>query len=94
MELRSPDFATRIPGGGIEELRIFAFADAARLQLVGPLPDDSTPGTADLLGVGAGISLKAYRYLNGVIDYARALEDGSATRGGSDRVLFRVWTSF
>lgn len=94
VELRSPDFASRLPGGGIEELRLFAFADAARLQLVGPLPDDSTPGTADLLGVGAGISVKAYRYLNGVLDYARALEDGSATRGGSDRVLFRVWTSF
>jgi hypothetical protein len=35
-----------------------------------------------------------HRYLNGVIDYAHALEDGPATDGGSDRVLFRVWTSF
>jgi hemolysin activation/secretion protein len=95
-ELRSPELLQWLlpSAGDAGEMRVFGFVDAARLQLVGPLPDDSTPGTTDLLSVGAGLSLRVHRYLNGVIDYAHALEDGPATDGGSDRVLFRVWTSF
>ena len=98
LELRSPSIGEqlKIPGGSspIRELRVFAFVDAARLRLQGPLPDNSTPDTTELLSVGAGLNLQIYSYFNGVLDWARVLEDGPSTEAGSDRVLFRVWTSF
>ena len=98
LELRSPSIGEqlKIPGGSspIRELRVFAFVDAARLRLQGPLPDNSTPDTTELLSVGAGLNLQLYSYFNGVLDWARVLEDGPSTEAGSDRVLFRVWTSF
>jgi hemolysin activation/secretion protein len=96
LELRSPQLASYLPWAesSFEELRAFAFLDAARLQLKGPFSDGNTPGTADLLSVGAGLSMKLHPWLNGVVDYAYVLEDGPNTDARSDRVLFRVWTSF
>lgn len=98
LELRSPSIGEdlSLPGGmkPLRRLRVFAFVDAARLRLQGPLPDDSTPTTTDLLSVGAGLDLQVTPYFNSVVDWARVLEDGPSTEAGSDRVLFRVWTSF
>ena len=97
LELRSPPIGESLRIGGMVPLqgfRFFVFADAAHLRLQGPLPDSSTPSSTDLLSVGAGLNLQLFQYLNGVLDWARTIEDGPSTAGGADRVLFRVWTSF
>lgn len=97
LELRSPPIGESLRIGGMVPLqgfRFFVFADAAHLSLKGPLPDSSTPSSTDLLSVGAGLNLQLFQYLNGVLDWARTIEDGPSTAGGADRVLFRVWTSF
>jgi hemolysin activation/secretion protein len=97
IELRSPPLQRHFSPGGstpFDELRLFGFVDAAELRLNGPHPDDSTPESTQLLGVGAGLELKLHDYVNGVLDWAHALQNGPGTDAGSDRVLFRVWTSF
>ena len=97
LELRSPPLAKYLSLDGhtpFDELRLFGFFDAAELRLNGPSPDDSTPEDTRLMSIGAGLNLKMYEYVNGVLDWAHALEDGPGTDQGSDRVLFRVWTSF
>jgi hemolysin activation/secretion protein len=98
LELRSPSFGDGFTFGGsvppIQELRLFAFVDGAELRLNGPLPDENTPTRTRLLSAGAGLTFKLYSYLNGVLDWSYPFEDGPNTESGSDRLLFRVWTSF
>jgi hemolysin activation/secretion protein len=97
VELRSPPIGESLKVGSISPLqgfRVFLFADAARMTLNGPLPDADTPDRTELFSVGAGLTLQLFQYLNGVVDWSYPVVEGPSTPKGSDRVLFRVWTSF
>ncbi|TSD74370.1 ShlB/FhaC/HecB family hemolysin secretion/activation protein [Janthinobacterium sp. KBS0711] len=76
----------------LENWRLFAFADGARLRLRDPLPEQK-----DLFGlasVGVGSSFQFLRYLNGRIDFAYPLRDGPRTHKHVRRINFNLSASY
>ncbi|PMQ08478.1 ShlB/FhaC/HecB family hemolysin secretion/activation protein [Janthinobacterium sp. AD80] len=76
----------------LENWRLFAFADGARLRLRDPLPEQK-----DLFGlasVGVGSSFQFLRYLNGRIDFAYPLRDGPRTHKHVRRIHFNLSASY
>lgn len=75
----------------LENWRLFAFADGARLRLRDPLPEQK-----DLFGltsVGVGSSFQFLRCLNGRIDFAYPLRDGLRTHKHVRRINFNLSAS-
>jgi hemolysin activation/secretion protein len=80
---------------GINDLRLFAFADGAMLRVRDPL--SSQVPTSRLLSVGGGISLRAFDYLNLSTLLAAPLREKSSVPmdiGNSLRGQFRLWAEF
>ncbi|WEK02146.1 MAG: ShlB/FhaC/HecB family hemolysin secretion/activation protein [Candidatus Sphingomonas phytovorans] len=91
IELRSPSLG-KFSGGLIDELRLVAFADAGRVWVIDPLPDqDSSIG---LFSVGGGLRAKLLKRLSGDLDVGVPLKSNGATRSGDVRVQFRVSSDF
>ena len=76
----------------LENWRLFAFADGARLRLRDPLPEQK-----DLFGlasVGVGSSFQFLRYINGRIDFAYPLREGPRTHKHVRRINFNLSASY
>ena len=76
----------------LENWRLFAFADGARLRLRDPMIEQK-----DLFGlasVGVGSSFQFLRYLNGRIDFAYPLRDGPRTHKHVRRINFNLSASY
>jgi len=91
LEVRSPSFAPLL-GRWLTEARLFGFVDSAFLRVLQPLPDVTS--RYSLLGVGGGLSLRAFRRFSGQVLGAAALHDGVRTKEGDVRVDFVVKGEF
>lgn len=90
-ELRSPSLAS-LSGGLIDELRAVWFADAGRVWVIDPLPDQEAH--INLYSMGGGLRMKLFRTLSGDLDVALPLKDNGVTKVGDVRVHFRVSADF
>jgi hemolysin activation/secretion protein len=91
LELRSPSLADTI-GVPLNELRFHAFSDLGAVSINQPLPQQQR--LYWLQSVGAGLRIRVYEHFNGSLEDAVALANGSNTRGGTNRVLFRFYGDF
>lgn len=91
-ELRSPDLASRLGGGFLNELRVLAFVDSGLGGIHRPLigQDDEFR----LMSVGLGGRIKLFKYLNGAVDIGTPLISGPDTEDGSIFTRFRIWGEF
>jgi len=90
-ELRSPSIAGRI-GPRVNELRLHLFTDVGQASIQMPLPEQKR--TYTLESVGAGLRMRMFDRLNGALEDAVPLQNGTTTRAGANRVLFRVYGDF
>jgi hemolysin activation/secretion protein len=91
LELRSPSFAPLL-GAWLTEARFYGFVDSAFLKVIQPLPDVTSQYS--LIGVGGGLSVRAFRRFSGQVLGAAALHDGVKTKQGDIRVNFVVKGDF
>jgi hemolysin activation/secretion protein len=94
-ELRSPhleSLAGRRIGRYIDDLRVFAFVDAAAVQVVAPLPAQTD--FFDLYSTGAGVRFQLLKYLKGEADIGVPLTAGAVTRADKPRISFSVKSEF
>jgi hemolysin activation/secretion protein len=90
-ELRGPSLAERL-GGPVDEFRLHVFADVAHANIQNPLPQQVSAYT--LGSVGAGLRVRMFDHLTGLLDDAFVLSNGATTKADSNRVLFRVIGDF
>jgi len=88
-ELRSPALSK---WGGIDEWRVYGFADYGYLTLVDPLPEQTS--SFQLASLGAGSRLRLFDHFNGSLDAGMPLISQSPTRAGDWLLTFRVWGEF
>ena len=93
IELRSPSLAavTRL-GRYVDDLRLYAFADGAVLNVLAPLPDQTD--TFDLASAGLGLRVQLLRYVRGEVAVAVPFIDGTVTRADRPRATFSVKSEF
>lgn len=90
IELRSPSYAEHIPQ--ISELRLLAFADAAKLHVRHPL--SSNPDTHELYSAGLGFRLTGDKGFDAEFDWAWPLKDNSGVDEGDGRAHFKLHYGF
>ncbi len=91
VELRSPSLIGWL-GKKAGEWRVYAFADAGRLTIQNPLPDQVS--TFDLASVGVGSRFRLLDHLNASIDAGLPLIRQSHTQTHDLLLTFRVWAEF
>ncbi|MFC5741279.1 ShlB/FhaC/HecB family hemolysin secretion/activation protein [Dyella tabacisoli] len=91
-ELRSPSLATwlgrLVNDPFVNDWRFHFFIDGSRLQLIDPLKDQR--GRFNLLSTGVGTRFTLFRYVNGELEYAYPLKDGTRTKAHDGQWLFSV----
>lgn len=94
IELRSPSFATYTPylSRYIDELRLYAFADGAVLNVIAPLPDQTD--LFELASAGLGLRVQLLKYVRGEVAVAVPFIDGTATRADRPRATFSLKSEF
>lgn len=90
LELRSQPLT--FLGSTVENWRVYAFADAARLRLKSPLPEQDD--RFSLYSVGLGTTFKVGQYLAGRVDIGYPLVDGPRTKKHDRRVNFSLTASY
>lgn len=90
LELRSKPLS--FLGSMVENWRVYAFADAARLRLKSPLPEQDD--RFSLYSVGLGTTFKVGQYLAGRVDIGYPLVDGPRTKKHDTRVNFSLTASY
>ena len=90
LELRSQPLT--FLGSTVENWRVYAFADAARLRLKSPLPEQDD--RFSLYSVGLGTTFKVGQYLAGRVDIGYPLVDGPRTKKHDTRVNFSLTASY
>lgn len=91
IEFRTPSLS-RWLGGRVNEWRFYAFADAARLRLLDPLPEQEA--SFSLASVGIGTRLQLLNWLSANFDWAYPLKNGANTERHKPRAHFSVRASF
>ena len=91
LELRSPSLATLLPSF-VDELRFFAFGDAAKVKVLRTLPDQTS--FFQLFGVGGGVRLSLFKTFNGEFVVAVPIYDGPTTKSGDVRYMFTAKGQF
>jgi len=91
IELRSPPLLDWWGRKG-SEWRIYAFADAGRLTIQNPLPDQQS--TFDFASIGVGSRLQIFEHFNGSIDAGLPLIGQTRTQAHDLLLTFRVWADF
>jgi hemolysin activation/secretion protein len=91
LELRTPPLA-RLLGRPVTTLRMLAFVDAGAAKI--HLPQSGQQAASTLASAGVGASVRLFDAVGGEIDDAQVLLPGPATRGGANRVLFRIFGDF
>ncbi|MGJ7488703.1 ShlB/FhaC/HecB family hemolysin secretion/activation protein, partial [Variovorax sp. LT2P21] len=79
-------------GSAVENWRVYAFADAARLRLKSPLPEQED--RFSLYSVGVGTTFKLGQYLAGRVDIGYPLTDGPRTKKHDPRVNFSLTANY
>jgi hemolysin activation/secretion protein len=74
------------------EVRLFAFTDAARVTIQNPLPEQQSQ--FDLWSYGFGTRFKLFNTLNGLVALSMPMIDQTYTRAGDPRVNVRIWGEF
>jgi len=90
VELRSKPLA--FLGSTVENWRVYAFADAARLRLKSPLPEQAE--RFSLYSVGVGTTFKVGTYFSGRVDIGYPLVDGPRTKKHDTQVNFSITASY
>lgn len=96
VELRSPNWAPRVAGWmgdaknpEITELRVFAFADIARVRIIDPLPGQAASDT--IAGTGLGLRASGRRGWNLALDVAKPRAPvANSTQDQGSRVHVRL----
>lgn len=91
VEFRSPDLGSSL-GSFVDELRVFAFADAGYARVRAP-----SAGQADdfrIAATGAGFRLQAFRLLTGEFVIGVPVRDGPVTARGDPRYGFSIKGEF
>lgn len=91
LELRTPSLSQWL-GGKVNEWRFYAFADAARVRLLDPLPEQAHDFS--LASVGLGTRMQVSSWLSANFDWAYPLKDGAYTERHKPRLHFSVRASF
>ena len=91
IELRTPSLA-RWLGPRVNEWRFYAFADAARIRLQDPLPEQEAHFT--LASVGLGSRIQLMDWLSANVDWGYPLRDGANTRKHNSHWHFNLRASF
>jgi len=92
VELRGPSLSRWFGGRWIDDLRVLAFADAARAVVLAPLPEQRSGVT--LVGMGAGMRMKLLGHVSGVLDLGFPMTAPEGGGRGPGRLHFRVWSDF
>jgi hemolysin activation/secretion protein len=104
LELRSPNIAPYLeqkldnPLGApvkfnaFDEWRFFAFADAGRVKIYEPLPEQQSQ--FDLASYGVGTRLKSLKYLNSMFFVGVPLTSQQVTVAHHPMFSFRIWGEF
>ena len=88
---RTPSLA-RWLGPRVNEWRFYAFADAARIRLQDPLPEQEAHFT--LASVGLGSRIQLMDWLSANVDWGYPLRDGANTRKHNSHWHFNLRASF
>lgn len=91
LELRSPSLLKPDEESG-SEWRFYAFADAGRLTLNDPLPEQQS--RYDFASVGVGSRFRVLKHLNGSLDAGIPLIRQSVTDVGEVLLTVRFWSDF
>jgi hemolysin activation/secretion protein len=95
-ELRFPSLAPLLSKGvggeWLDELRFYTFADAGKVWILDPLPDQDERIT--LYSVGLGLRLQLLRYLYGDVAVGVPLRDSVASDSGDPFVTFSAKAEF
>ena len=89
LEVRTPSLFKST--NWLQNLKLSAFFDIARLRTINPSDQDRT---SILSGTGVGLRLNAWKYFNADLDLAWALKSTDATEKGDFRSHMRVWLEF
>ncbi len=87
-ELRSPSLLGKKAG----EWRVYAFADAGRVTIIDPLPEQHA--AFELASIGVGSRIELFEHFNGSIDAGLPLISQSSTKAHDLLLTFRVWADF
>ncbi|WP_052950094.1 ShlB/FhaC/HecB family hemolysin secretion/activation protein [Dyella japonica] len=87
VELRSPSLASAV-GHFVDDWRFHLFLDGGRVLLIDPLPDQQS--RFNLVSTGVGTRFSLFRVLNGELEFAYPLHDGTRTRAHNGQVLFSL----
>lgn len=87
VELRTHSVASWF-GKYVNEWRFHWFVDGSRILLIDPLPEQR--GRFTLLSTGVGTRFTLFNTVNGEVEYAYPLKDGSRTRAHDGRWLFSL----
>jgi len=90
IEWRAPPIPLFVPY--VQEWRVYGFADAARLGLRDPLPEQRS--RFSLASIGLGTSFRLLSHVFGRLDFSYPLTDGPRTRRHDPRVNFNVTASY
>lgn len=90
LELRSPSYAKHVPH--LRELRLLAFADAAKLRYRRPLQDQTA--RFELYSAGVGLQLQGEGGFDVSFDWAWPLADAIGVEKGDSRGNFRLHYGF
>ncbi|MCX5592590.1 ShlB/FhaC/HecB family hemolysin secretion/activation protein [Alcaligenes endophyticus] len=91
IELRTPSLSKWL-GSNVNEWRFYAFADAARVRLLDPLPEQEHDFS--LASIGLGTRMQVLNWLSANFDWAYPLKDGAYTERHKPRLHFSVRASF
>jgi hemolysin activation/secretion protein len=91
LEFYSPNFGA-YGLDGVDELRVMAFGDVARLWVRDPL--QGTPPRYDLLSAGAGFRMQVLKKISGEFYWAYPFVATDSVKVGDSRVDFRVAYEF
>jgi len=90
LELRTPVLFKSVEW--LQDLRLSAFYDVARIGIIDPLPDQDTKRM--LSGTGVGLRMKAWKRLNLNLDVATPLQDFGVTKQNTVTSHMRIWYEF
>lgn len=91
LEIRLPSIAPLLPSF-VDELRVFAFGDAAKVRVLRTLPDQVS--SFELVSAGAGARISLFNAFNGEFTVGVPLLDGPESKAGDIRTLFTAKGQF
>ncbi len=93
LDLKSPTlFKSWIKNSLVNDLNLYGFISGASVHSKNTLP--GSPNATTISSTGLGLSFRAFRYVDGNVEWALPLQDGPTTHSGESRILFQMKSSF